>query len=107
VRMRREGRQKIRVEPLGKGRKLDPPAIEWLSRNDEMSVRPALVRHKQNIWQTNNNAPEKAAKDSRCQSPFGFVLFVPLFGNFSDIQGMVFYTAFMIYRTTAKGIMVL
>jgi hypothetical protein len=51
-----------------------------------MSVRATLVRHKQNIWQTNNNAPEKAAKDSRSQSPFRLVLLVPLFGNFSDIH---------------------
>jgi hypothetical protein len=84
--MRREGRKKIRVEPFSEGRKLDPPTIEWLSRNDEMSVRPAFVRHKQNIWQTNNNAPEKAAKNSRGQSAFGLVLFVPLFSNFSDIH---------------------
>jgi hypothetical protein len=84
--MRCEGRQKIRVEPFSKGSELDPPAIEWLSRNDEMSVRTTLVRHKQNIWQANNNTPEKAAKNSRSQSSFGLVPFVPLFGNFSDIH---------------------
>jgi hypothetical protein len=91
VRMRREGRQKIRVEPFSKGRELDPPTIEWFSRNDVVSVRPALVRHKQNIWQPNNNTPEKTAQNSRGQGPFGFVFFVPFFGNFSDI-----HTAFMI-----------
>jgi hypothetical protein len=84
--MRREGRQKIRVEPLSEGRKLDPPTIEWLSRNDEVSVRPALIRHKQNIRQPNNNAPEKTAKNSRGQSAFGLILFVPFLGNFSDIH---------------------